>query len=629
MSARFVYVVGQLRAGGLERQLHYLLLGLNKEKHRPLVVVWNFDESEVYVPMLRRLGVPIMGMPKGMPSLLKLIALRRLVRRLRPELVHSCSFFTNFAVFFAALGTQIPTIGSVRSNYFLDRKSAGLLLGTLCARWPRTQIFNSAAAYQNARASNSLFRPRRIEVVRNGLEMPTGLTANPSRAPFLLASIGSLIPIKRWDRLLTLAKQLRQRGYEFTIQVAGEGPLKEALIRESQQLDVADQVKFIGYVSDVGLLLRRASLLVHVSDAEGCPNVVMEAMAHGRPVVATDAGEIQRLVDDGITGYVVNRGDENALVDRVGWLLDDASLCDRMGKAGRAKAELKFGLNRLMSETLKSYEAAGWRDAAESDSSAERKRESFVPHGLSEISGIGSVPQRRVVQNRFDKAKFYLRNNTNIAIRAVLIRQLLSPVEKVSLIDLGCGSGEISLQFQSSSNHLTLVDLSAEMLTVADRNANKDFPARFVHSDILELDTDTKYDIVLCIGVLAHVTSIDRVICKVSELLRPCGKAVFQITDGNTSIGKVLNHFYSLRGGPAFSSRYVLNTINEQDLMSQAEANGLKLIDRRRYFPQFPGMGKFPYRVNLGVQRALLNRNFTLEHGPDLLLLFQKKGSRL
>jgi glycosyltransferase involved in cell wall biosynthesis len=109
--------------------------------------------------------------------------------------------------------------------------------------------------------------------------------------------------------------------------------------------------------------LANAWFLLHTSDSEGYPNVVMEAMACGRAVVATDAGDVASLVEDAKTGFVVPRGDEATLLARMVTLMTDHDLCRRMGEAGRAKAEQQFGLDRLVSETLAAYRAIGWKDA--------------------------------------------------------------------------------------------------------------------------------------------------------------------------------------------------------------------------------------------------------------------------
>ena len=121
-----------------------------------------------------------------------------------------------------------------------------------------------------------------------------------------------------------------------------------------------DRVAFIGHTDDVIGVLARSAFLVHTSDSEGCPNVVMEAMACGRAVVATDVGDIPDLVENGKTGFVVRCGDDATLAQRMATLIGDRDLCVRMGKAGQVKSEREFGLDRLVSKTLAAYQAAGW-----------------------------------------------------------------------------------------------------------------------------------------------------------------------------------------------------------------------------------------------------------------------------
>jgi glycosyltransferase involved in cell wall biosynthesis len=130
----------------------------------------------------------------------------------------------------------------------------------------------------------------------------------------------------------------------------------------AKELHVDQVFQFLGNRHDVADLFAGAAFLVHTSDVEGLPNVVLEAMACGRAVVATDAGEIPYLIDDGGTGFVVLRGDEAALADRMATLLADRELSCKMGVAGRVKAEREFSLDRLIAETFQVYRAEGWKD---------------------------------------------------------------------------------------------------------------------------------------------------------------------------------------------------------------------------------------------------------------------------
>jgi glycosyltransferase involved in cell wall biosynthesis len=251
----------------------------------------------------------------------------------------------------------------VQSNFTNDRRSCGVVLGSLSARWPRVQIFNNFSAAEAASRAVDPFVPRQVIVVRNGLDLAHFNQVNlPTSGTACILGVGSLLPIKRWERLLSAAAQLKKRGLEFQIQIAGDGPMREELETQIRILEVMDRIELLGYSADVAALMAKATFLVHTSDIEGCPNAVVEAMASGRAVIATDAGDIRFLVDDGKTGFIVERGDDSKLVDRIATLIADRDLCAEMGRAGRKKAEREFGVSRLLRETFAAYTAAGWMD---------------------------------------------------------------------------------------------------------------------------------------------------------------------------------------------------------------------------------------------------------------------------
>ena len=361
---RLLYLVGQLQPGGLERQLCYLLQGMNREFYKPAVVVWNFCKDDVYANELRRLGVPIYSFSEGSTRGSKLKALRTLLGRLNPEVFHSYSFFTNFAAQWAACGTRTTPIGSVRSDFFWAKRESGFLLGRLSARWPSAQIFNSYSAAKQAQGAKGIFVPKKIFVVQNGLDVIRffGTSVGIADGTNILG-VGSLYAVKRWDRLLMAVAEIKRMRVEFKLQIAGEGPLRHVLQQQMEGLDLSDRVRFLGHSQDIPKLMNDASLLVHTADSEGCPNVIMEAMACGRPVVAMDAGDIPFLVDNGKTGFVISQGDHASLVRRIVELLQNHSLCSRMGASAREKANREFGIDGLVKETLEAYRKAGWKDS--------------------------------------------------------------------------------------------------------------------------------------------------------------------------------------------------------------------------------------------------------------------------
>jgi glycosyltransferase involved in cell wall biosynthesis len=324
--------------------------------------VWNFSPDDINVHETRTLGVPIYFFPSGVSRVVKLRGFRHLARLLDPEVIHSYSFYTNFAAYWAALGTKAVAMGSLREDFTHAQKRGGLWRGRLNARWPRYQIYNSLSSAEKARRATDIFSPKHIDIVRNGVDLQRfgGFEGSPVSRAYIVG-IGSLQPLKRWDRLLRIVHQLKNKRADCWIRIAGDGPERMSLEKQAQDLGISQCVEFIGPTLDVPGLLEKSRFLVHTSDTEGCPNVVMEAMASGRAVVAMEAGDIRFLVEDGKTGFVVRCGDETAFAERVLQLLSDDELCRRMGLAARAKAEREFGLGLLVSETLNAYRAAGWK----------------------------------------------------------------------------------------------------------------------------------------------------------------------------------------------------------------------------------------------------------------------------
>lgn len=361
MTCEIIYLIGQLSSGGSERQLYYLLKAMDR-RYQPQVVVWNFCEHDAYVSRIRALGVPIHSFPNGMSRMTKLFRFRRKVKQLQPGVVHSYSSHTNFAAWWSTLGSKTIPIGSVRGDYVQEKNGSNRWLSEINFRWPRKQIYNSYAALERARASKSPFVPCQIKVISNGVDLQSfPMVPLITNGRINIAGVGSLLLGKQWNRLVMAAVALKRRAFVFRIVIAGDGPLRLHLEQEAKDLGVADCVSFIGYCEDIPKLLREANFLVHTSDSEGCPNVIMEAMASGRAVIATNVGDVPRLVDDGTTGFIVPRDSSTLLIERMAMLISDRELCSMMGKAGRARAEREFGLNRVVSETLELYRAAGWR----------------------------------------------------------------------------------------------------------------------------------------------------------------------------------------------------------------------------------------------------------------------------
>jgi ubiquinone/menaquinone biosynthesis C-methylase UbiE len=194
----------------------------------------------------------------------------------------------------------------------------------------------------------------------------------------------------------------------------------------------------------------------------------------------------------------------------------------------------------------------------------------------------------------FFETDAYLTLNPILPIRARLVGELLSDLHGGQVLDLGSGDGSVSRPLLAAGNDVTLVDFSQAMLHQARQAAPPPSGGRvqYVEADVLEWETDTLYDVVLCIGVLAHVNSSDRLLERVARATRLGGRCILQITDAGCPLGWLLTRYARLRQREG----YRLNELTRQQLLALAANHGLVPIAARRYGLFLPGTGRLPYR---------------------------------
>lgn len=181
----------------------------------------------------------------------------------------------------------------------------------------------------------------RLRIVHNGVRLPEGEPAPLPREPSLLA-MGSLAPKKGFDVLLHAFRLIRQRVPEARLTLAGEGPEGPRLLALASSLGIADAVAFPGVVSGEAkaALFARARVFVSSSRREPFANANLEAMAAGRPIVATRVGGNLEMVEEEVGGLLVEPEDPEGLAKALLRLLEDRTRAEAMGRAARRRAEV-------------------------------------------------------------------------------------------------------------------------------------------------------------------------------------------------------------------------------------------------------------------------------------------------
>jgi glycosyltransferase involved in cell wall biosynthesis len=194
----------------------------------------------------------------------------------------------------------------------------------------------------------------RLVTVYNGIpDVPHSLRADPARSPVRLVMVARFAPQKDHATLLRALGGLHGEAWELDL--VGDGPLLGEMKALAGSLGIESRVRFLGQRTDVDQILADAQVSLLVTNWEGFPISILEAMRAGLPVVASSVGGIDEAVHDGETGFLVPRGGVDPLRERLRWLLADPAARRRLGANGRARYEQQFTLTQTVTKTLAVY----------------------------------------------------------------------------------------------------------------------------------------------------------------------------------------------------------------------------------------------------------------------------------
>ena len=273
------------------------------------------------------------------------------------DLIHTHDFYTNvFGMAAATLAGTPARITSKRESEGLRSRSQDLVEKIAFGR--ADAILVNSKAVMDHLADRGI-SPTKMHLVYNGTDVErfdnvTGkfkLEAAPNtRLITLIANLRH--PVKNVPMFIRAAKRVTSILPDVNFVIAGEGDLKAELKQFATELRVADKVHFIGRCDDVPGLLKASYACVLTSSAEGFSNSLIEYMAAGKPVVATDVGGAREALQESVTGFLVPSEDDTVMAERLLGLLNDESKAKQMGEAGRADVRKRFSLESQLSNVL-------------------------------------------------------------------------------------------------------------------------------------------------------------------------------------------------------------------------------------------------------------------------------------
>jgi glycosyltransferase involved in cell wall biosynthesis len=351
---RLTLVITDLDVGGAERALVALATGLDRRRWLPSVACLA-AEGPLAEP-LRAAGIETVCLGANRRRPFQAVGhLAMALRHFRPELVQSFLFHANIAARLAAPAAGYPWVVSglrvaerqQRWHLKLDRFTTRLSVGSVC-------VSNGVLRFSR---DEGRIDPERLTVIPNGVDpLPFDRAEPADRSTLgipddatLALFVGRLDPQKGLPILIEAAGEIARDDPGWHLAIIGDGPEGQTLREQARAIPaLTGRVHWLGRRDDVPSMLKAADFLVLPSLWEGMPNVVLEAMAARRAVVATEVEGTEDLVVPGKTGWLVPPGVTSALTSALREAAADADRLRRYGEAGRGRVEVHFTPARVV-----------------------------------------------------------------------------------------------------------------------------------------------------------------------------------------------------------------------------------------------------------------------------------------
>lgn len=368
---KIVYLVTKADPiGGAQIHVRDLAVAMRDHGHEPTVLtsgsgpfIDDLRAQHIPVRVLTHLAAPI----HPLRDLRALREVRAALTELRPDLITAHSSKAGILGRLAARALRVPVVFTVHGWAFtpgIPPLQAALYRRVERVVGPLASGFITVSEFDRRLALEARIAPAdRVTTVHNGMpDVGVALRAEPGRTPVRLIMVARFGAQK--DHATLLRAMARLTGHSWELDLIGEGPAMAGTQSLAASLGIGDRVRFLGQRMDVDQRLAQAQISLLITNWEGFPLSILEAMRAGLPVVASAVGGVDESVQDGQTGYLVPRGDVDRLVDRVERLLTDPALRARLGLQGRARFEERFTLEHTVGRTLAVYESVLARQRA-------------------------------------------------------------------------------------------------------------------------------------------------------------------------------------------------------------------------------------------------------------------------
>jgi glycosyltransferase involved in cell wall biosynthesis len=359
------HVLDSLEVGGLERTVVRLAIAQKESgDHVQVITIW--ANGPLAAP-LKQAGIKITCINKksGLDfSAIKKI--RRIISR-GIEVIHSHNVLPHYYATIASLGIDVRRI-STRHDMGVHLKGKRMQFLYGLSLYKTHSVVAVCEAAKNRFVTENIVPEDLISVIYNGIpEIKARTECNdkasdrrhqlrlPASGP-IVGSIGRLNVVKDYGTLIASFKEVLNKHPDAKLVIAGDGPERNKLQLQIEELDISDKVTLLGERNDVEELLGQFDIFALTSLTEGFSVALVEAAWSGLPIVATDVGGNREIVQDGITGFLTEPGNIQDVTEKIEKLLSDNRLRQRFGSVSRSRAEANWTLELMREKYQRVYQ---------------------------------------------------------------------------------------------------------------------------------------------------------------------------------------------------------------------------------------------------------------------------------
>jgi glycosyltransferase involved in cell wall biosynthesis len=346
---RVAVVITAFHPGGTERQMIELIRRLDRSRFDVRVAC--FQRQGAWLPRVEEAVPEIIELPLRSFGSFSTVGLARQfsawLQERRIDVVQACDRYSNiFALPAAALAGTAVRVGGRRELSPPGQTRAHRILMHAAYRCAHRVVANSTGAADSLRSEG--VAPEKIALISNGIDVGLFAPRRARREGLVVATVANLRRGKGHDVLLRAAALVLRQRPSVRFRLIGGGPLAADLHGLARTLGVSHAVDFLGHREDVPAQLAGSDIYAFPSLTEAFPNGLLEGMAAGLPVVASDAPGINELIRTDQTGLLVPPGDHVTLADAILQLADDPGRAARLAAAAHAAVQSRYSFERMV-----------------------------------------------------------------------------------------------------------------------------------------------------------------------------------------------------------------------------------------------------------------------------------------